>query len=64
MEEIKQLDNAEEIMNLPNSWEERGIKKEKRNIALKMLKKGLSEEVILDLANIGRAELEELKKLV
>ena len=26
MEEIKQLDNAEETMNLPNSWEERGYK--------------------------------------
>ncbi len=25
MEEIKQMEEAEEILHLPNSWEERGI---------------------------------------
>jgi len=52
MEEIKELDNAEEILELSNSWErkgmekgiEKGIKKgkmeERQNIAKELLKQG------------------------
>lgn len=66
MEEIKYLYTEEEMLNLPNSWEEKGIKKgkkeEKRDIALNMLKKGLSEELIEEVTNLEKSEIEKLRK--
>jgi hypothetical protein len=62
MEEIKQLnpDESEQILKLPNSWVEKGIKEGiqkgelegKRKIALNMLKEGLSIELIVRVTNL------------
>lgn len=74
MEEIKQLDNAEEIMNLPNSWEERGYKrgieqgieqgmqKGVRKVIENMLKKDFSMEVIAEVTGASIGEIEKLKR--
>lgn len=66
MEKIKQTEEAEEILHLPISWEERGIEKgkleEKRNNAVEMLKKGLSDALIIEVTKLNKEELEALKK--
>jgi predicted transposase/invertase (TIGR01784 family) len=76
MEEIKQLnpDESEQILKLPNSWVEKGIKeglKEgiqkgesegKRKIALNMLKEGLSIELIVRVTNLDYTEIEKIIK--
>ena len=62
MEEIKQLDNAEEIMSLPNSWEEKGIKKGIQNVILNMLKKNFSVEVISDATDVSVDEVKKIKE--
>ncbi|WP_249869054.1 Rpn family recombination-promoting nuclease/putative transposase [Oceanobacillus saliphilus] len=78
MEEIQQMDNAEEIFELSNSWERRGReagreegrqegrsmgkKEERRNIALELLKEGLATELIAKVTHMTREEVEELQK--
>lgn len=72
MEEIKQLnpDESEQILKLPNSWVEKGIKEGiqkgelegKRKIALNMLKEGLSIELIIRVTNLDYAEIEKIMK--
>ncbi|WP_239984536.1 hypothetical protein [Lentibacillus sediminis] len=66
MEEIKQMEEAEEILHLPNSWEEKGIEKgklvEKRNNAIEMLKNGASDSFIMKVTKLDKEELEELKE--
>ena len=71
MREISQSENPEEFTELPISWEERGIRKgieqgvekAKKEIALEMLKEGLSIEFIAKVTHIAQEEIEELKKL-
>lgn len=76
MEEIKQLnrDESEQILKLPNSWIEKGIKQgrqegmqvgkaeERKIIARQMLKEGLSIELIAKVTNLDKAEIEEISK--
>jgi predicted transposase/invertase (TIGR01784 family) len=72
MEEIKQLnqDEAEQILKLPNSWKEKGIKegiekgieKGKLEVALEMLKEGLPITIISKLTKLGYEEIENLRK--
>lgn len=80
MEEIKQLDpqEAEQILELPNSWRDKGrqegIQKgiqegrkegkqeEKRLIAIEMLKEGLPVELVTKVTKLDRIEVENLKK--
>ena len=66
MEEIKQLEEAEQIFKLPNSWKEKGIQEgkieEKRQIAYDMLKEGLSIDLIEKITKLGRNEIEEIMK--
>jgi predicted transposase/invertase (TIGR01784 family) len=72
MEEIKQLnpDESEQILKLPNSWVEKGIKEGikkgesegKRKIALNMLKEGLSIELIVRVTNLDYTEIEKIIK--
>ncbi|WP_404452244.1 hypothetical protein [Virgibacillus necropolis] len=66
MEEIKQLDDAKDILKLPNSWEEKGIEKgrteEKREIALEMLKEGSSVEFIVKVTQLDKEEVESIKE--
>ena len=75
MREINQLDNAEEFTKLPNSWEERGIRKGieqgieqgiaegKREVVLEMLKKGLPLDIIAEVTHVDKEEIEQLRKL-
>ena len=68
MEEIKQLDQheAEQIFELPNSWRDKGRKKEFkrgfRKVALEMLKKGLSIEFISEVTKLDDKEILDLKR--
>lgn len=66
MEEIKQVDEADDILKLPISWEEKGIEKgkkdERRKIALEMLKEDLPIEVIARITHLDKVEVEMLKK--
>ena len=62
MKEIKQLDKneAEQIFELPNSWRDKGRKEGKQEgiemgiqkVAIEMLKKGLSIELIAEVTKL------------
>ena len=70
MKEINELENAEEILKLPNSWEERGIEKgiEKgieegiERVALEMIKEGFPIDVIAKVTHLDRQEIESIQK--
>ncbi len=74
MKEAKKLDNAEEILELPISYEERGkeigqkIGKEERRaeerirVARNMLLKGLDIQLIIETTMLSTEEIEALKK--
>lgn len=66
MEKIKQTEEAKEIMQLPVSWEEKGRSEgrleEKRNIAMEMLKNGVSDSFVMKVTKLDKEELFELKK--
>lgn len=61
VEEIKQLDNAEEIMNLPNSWEERGYNKGIQTVIENMLRKDIAIEFIAEVTGASIDEIEKIK---
>lgn len=61
MKEIHQLDNADEILKLPNSWEERGIAKGKEEVAVEMLKAGSSIAFIAKVTHLDKEEIQNLK---
>ena len=56
MKEVEKSPEADEIMKLPISYEERGVKK----VALEMLRKGTSIDFI---AEVTHMDVEEIKKL-
>ncbi|WP_318503095.1 hypothetical protein [Bacillus sp. T3] len=68
MEEINQLDKqeSEQIFKLPNSWREKGIKEgstqARSEIALEMLKEGISLNSIAKITKLDFRVIEELKK--
>lgn len=64
MVEIKQLnpDESEQIFKLPNSWVEKGKMEEKKKIALKRLKEGVSPESIARVTNLDYEEIENISK--
>nr|WP_106779472.1 hypothetical protein [Lysinibacillus timonensis] len=68
MQEVKKLDTTERIniMELPISYEERGIKKGKEEatykIAKEMIKEGLALELITKVTGLERQDLERLKQ--
>jgi predicted transposase YdaD len=67
MEEIKQLDKneAEQIFELPNSWRDKGRKEGMQEgiqkVAIEMLKKGLSIELIAEVTKLDEKEIFDLK---
>lgn len=73
MKETKRLDNADEILEIPISYEEIGKEKGKEigkelgreetqnKIALNMLKKGLDIDVIMETTMLSEDEVEQLK---
>src|SRR5690625_2652093 len=70
MKEMKHSDYADEILELTNSWEERGIKKgieegkelATKELALEMLKEGSSVAFVAKVTHLNKEEIEELKK--
>ncbi|MGY0691481.1 Rpn family recombination-promoting nuclease/putative transposase [Virgibacillus sp. FSP13] len=70
VKEIKQLDDADKILELPISYEERGIEKGKeigeqsgvKKVAREMLKKGLSVELIAEVTHLEKGEIQRLAK--
>lgn len=70
MEEIKQMNESEDIMHLPISWEEKGkvkgreegIEKGKREVALEMLKEGSSIDFIAKVTQLDGEEIKKLKR--
>ena len=78
MEEVKKMDDAEKILELPISYEERGVRKGikkgvekgikkgkkegKVEVALEMLKEGSSIEFITKVTQLDREEIEELRR--
>jgi len=72
MTEIKQMDDSDEIMHLPISWEEKGKKEGKkegeiearRKVALEMLKEGFTIDVIEKVTLVDREEIAKLKKSI
>lgn len=72
MEEIQNLPDAEKIMELPISYEERGKKigrqegkqEGKQEVAFQMLKKDLPLDLIVEVTQIDRHEIERLRKLI
>jgi predicted transposase/invertase (TIGR01784 family) len=70
MEEIKKMDNAEKILEIPISYEEKGIKKgiekgiEKgiRKVAMEMVKDGIPLERVARITGLENQELEKIMK--
>ena len=74
MDQAKALDNAEDILEIPISYEEKGKKIGKEigkeigreetqsTIALNMLRKGLDTEFIAEITMLSRDKVSELKK--
>lgn len=70
MKEIEDLPEAEKILEIPISYEEKGkelgkeIGKEigKKEVAMEMLKKGLDVNLIAEVTHLKREEIEGLKE--
>ena len=66
MKEIEDLPEAERILEIPISYEEKGkeLGKEigKKEVAMEMLKKGLDVNLIAEVTHLNREEIEGLKE--
>lgn len=66
MEEANKLENAEEILELPISYEERGKKigreEGRQEVAINMLRKGLDVQFVSETTELSLKEITELKK--
>lgn len=62
MNEISDLDNADEFMKLPNSWEEKGIEKGKQEVALELLKEGSSDDFVKKITKLDQKDIDRLRK--
>ena len=60
MEEIKYLEDADKILEIPISYEEKGIEKGIRKVALEMLKDGMPKERVAKLTGLEKQELEKM----
>lgn len=68
VKEARELENAEEILEIPISYEERGKEigrvEEKKELALRMLEKGMDIELIQEITAFTLDEIESLRKLL
>jgi SOS response regulatory protein OraA/RecX len=59
-------EEADRVMELPNSYREKGreegITLKEKQVISNMLKKGFSDELIAEIAEVDLSELEEIKK--
>lgn len=65
VEKVSKLDNAEEILNIPISYGERikaiGREEGREEVALEMLKEGVSIELIMKVTKLSEKQVEHLK---
>lgn len=61
MEQINQLEEAEEIFQLSNSWEEKGIEKGIEQVVRGMLKENLPIELIAKVTGLETKKIEKIK---
>ncbi len=62
MEEVEKLPEADEIMKLPISYEEKGREEGKKEVALEMLKKDLDVKLISEVTGLGIGEIKRLNE--
>lgn len=62
MKEIEDLPEAEKILEIPISYEEKGKELGKKEVAMEMLKKGLDVNLIAEVTHLNREEIEGLKE--
>lgn len=66
MEEIEKMDEAREILHLPISWEEKGIKKGREegkiDVVIEMLKEDFPMDIIVKVTGLDQEKVESLKK--
>ncbi len=62
MEEIKRSDDAEKILELPISYEEKGKEMGKKEDAVVMLKEGFSLDLISRITGLEKEVIEDLKR--
>lgn len=65
MEQINRLENAEEVFELSNSWEEKGRAKGREEsiekVVLGMLKKELPVQLIAEVTDLPSEKIEKIK---
>ncbi len=62
MKEVEKLPEAEKIMELPISYEEKGKEQGKKEVALEMLRKELAVELIAEVTHMNVNEIKKLKE--
>lgn len=65
MVRARRFDNAEEILEIPISYEDRGKEKGrkegKKEVALEMLQKGMDLSLIVEVTRLSLQDVEDLK---
>jgi len=64
MKEVQKLPEADKVMELPISYEEKGIEKGVKKVALEMLKKGSAINYIAEVTHLDKDEIKKLQKKV
>ncbi|WP_373895532.1 hypothetical protein [Virgibacillus sp. CBA3643] len=62
MEKVKNMEESEEILDLPISWEEKGIEKGIREVALELLKEGSSVEFVAKVTRLNEETIKKMRK--
>ncbi len=53
---------GEKFISTALKLERRGIEREKRHVALKLIEKGYSDQIIVDATNLSEKEIEQLRE--
>lgn len=61
-EEIEKMDDGGKVMELTISYEEKGKQEGKQEVAVEMLKKGFSIEVVAEVTHIEKEEIKKIEK--
>jgi hypothetical protein len=62
MEEIEKLPEADEILEIPISYVEKGKEIGKKEVAVELLREGASLEFIAKITHLDKEEIEKLKE--
>lgn len=63
-EEIGKIDDGVKVMELTISYEEKGKKEGKQEVAIEMLRKGASIQFITEVTHLEKQEIERLRKML